>query len=61
MRHGFDPLFDLLMERYGVFDHTIYINDKLSGLYAGWYRYRHYHDGGWLEGYDLEPVMYWGA
>jgi hypothetical protein len=43
-------LFDDLMERYGRFDYVI-----------GQFRWRGYHDGGWLEGYDIEPVIYWGA
>lgn len=56
-----EETFDALMARYGRFDNVIYINHKLSGLYTGWYRFRCYHDGGWLEGYDLQPVIYWGA
>ena len=27
----------------------------------GWFRIRGYHDGAWLEGYDADYVVYWGA
>ena len=46
--------FDLLMEKYGWYDYCDYIEKTL-------FRFRAYHDGGWLEGYDIEPVIYWGA
>lgn len=51
--------FDLFFAKYGVCDYLIYGNDINNN--KGWYRYRVYHDGGWLEGYDIEPVIYWGA
>ena len=48
-------VFDALMRRYGVAD-IIYF-DREFGLT----RYREYFDGGWLQGYRVEPVIYWGA
>jgi hypothetical protein len=47
--------FNALMRRYGVID-LVFI-DREFGLT----RYREYSDGGWLQGYRVEPVLYWGA
>jgi len=46
--------FNMLFARFGVYDYCDYIGNTL-------FRCRCYHDGGWLEGYDIEPVIYWGA
>lgn len=57
--------FEKFFARYGVYDYCVYIRDygryKITNWDSGWYRQRCYHDGGWLEGYDIEPVIYWGA
>lgn len=58
---SYNPWFDTLMEMYGIFDIAIHLDNRLSGLYSGYYRYRRYNDGNRLEGYDLEPVIYWSA
>ena len=50
---------EALFDKYGIWDYTVYANDLYGNL--GWYRFRCYHNGGWLEGYDFEPVIYWGA
>jgi len=49
-----DIIFDLLMKRCGWMDSVICVA-------GGAWRLRAYHDGGWLEGYKTEPVIYWGA
>ena len=59
--NAFDPFlndFDLFFAKYGIWDYTLW--RRVPG-YEGYWRYRCYHDGGWLEGYNLEPVIYWGA
>lgn len=48
--------FDLIFARCGIWDYAVWVYD-----YNYYVRYRAYHDGGWLEGYDIQPVMYWGA
>ena len=50
-----DEHFDLFFYKYGIWDYTLYSETW------GWCRYRCYHDGGWLEGYNLQPIVYWGA
>ena len=50
---------EAMFDKYGIWDYVIYANDLYGNL--GYYRFRCYHDGGWLEGYDMEPVIYWGA
>lgn len=46
--------FDALMKAYGWLD--------IAGCIQGAaFRLRAYHDGGWLEGYKVDPVVYWGA
>ena len=52
---------EAMFDKYGIWDYTVFIEGKHFKQYRGWYRFRCYHDGGWLEGYDLEPVVYWGA
>ena len=47
---------EAMFDKYGIWDYVVWVND--CDYYI---RYRCYHDGGWLEGYDLEPVIYWGA
>lgn len=56
-----DRIFNLLMEKYGIFDYTKYLYDRSDGSDTGYYRWAGYHDGAWLEGYYLQPVIYWGA
>ena len=46
--------FEMAFAKYGWYDYCDYIGKTL-------FRFRAYHDGGWLEGYDIEPVIYWGA
>lgn len=46
--------FDKFFARFGVYDYCDYIGNTL-------FRFRAYHDGAWLEGYDIDPVIYWGA
>lgn len=48
-------VFDALMSMYGLFDYVV------CTKYGTALRYRCYHDGAWLEGHDVEPVIYWGA
>lgn len=52
-------VFDLLFAKYGFFDYTVYSYDIKGN--KGWFRIRGYHDGAWLEGYDADYVIYWGA
>ena len=56
---------ELKMQKYGIFDYVVFIRDfgryKITNWDSGWYRWRGYHDGGWLEGYAIDPVIYWGA
>lgn len=52
--------FDLFFAKFGIWDYCIWAM-LLDNKEWGWYRFRCYHDGAWLEGYDLEPVIYWGA
>lgn len=47
--------FDALMERYALWDYCVWVDG------FGFLRDRCYHDGGWLEGYALDPIIYWGA
>jgi hypothetical protein len=55
-------VFELLMKKYGVYDYTKWIGDSPRfDIDAGMYRIRCYHDSGWFEDYDMEPVIYWGA
>lgn len=49
-----DVLFEHLMNQYGWRDIVICVQGAA-------FRCRAYHDGAWLEGYDTEPVIYWGA
>lgn len=53
--------FDALFEAYPCFDYVIWSYFRSENHSLGWYRYRCYHDGAWLEGYDVQPVIYWGA
>lgn len=46
--------FNLLMEAYGWRDIVLCVQGAA-------FRLRAYHDGGWLEGYQTDPVIYWGA
>ncbi len=43
------------MGAYGLWDYATW--DERYG----YVRFRCYNDGSWLEGYDVEPVIYWGA
>ena len=52
-------VFDVFMAKFGQYDYTVYGID-LKGN-RGWIRVRCYHDGAWLEGYDTQYVIYWGA
>jgi hypothetical protein len=47
--------FDLLMESYGYRNYVVFSERW------GFVQILGYHDGGWLEGYDVRPVIYWGA
>ena len=47
--------FNLFFDKFGRFDYVVYTKK------FGYLRYRCYHDGAWLEGYDMEEVIYWGA
>ena len=53
--------FGLFFAKYGVWDYTKYMYGNYDDGETGYYRWQCYHDGGWLEGYRLEPVIYWGA
>jgi hypothetical protein len=53
--------FDFCFQKFPCFDYVKYMYGKHDDAYTGYYRWRCYHDGGWLEGYDIEPVVYWGA
>lgn len=48
--------FEVLFERFGTADATIWI----AGL-ESWCRERIYDDGAWLASRKVEPVNYWGA
>ena len=51
---------EAMFDKYGIWDYVEYFClYKDEG--GGYYRFRCYHDGAWLEGYDFEPVVYWGA
>ncbi len=54
-------VFDLFFAKFGRFDYVKYMYGRDDDSYTGYYRFRCYHDGAWLEGYDLEEVSYWGA
>lgn len=58
-----DRVFNLMMKKYGMWDYTKFMYGKkgLKDEDTGYYRWAAYHDGGWLEGYYLQPVIYWGA
>jgi hypothetical protein len=47
--------FDLLMASYGYRNYVVFSERW------GFVQILGYHDGGWLEGYDVRPVIYWGA
>jgi hypothetical protein len=47
-------IFEILMAHYGF-------RDVVLCLQGAAFRFRAYHDGGWLEGYRTDPVIYWGA
>ncbi len=47
-------MFDALMKSYGLIDYVICARGG-----AVWFR--KYDDGGWLEGYSIDAVIYWGA
>ena len=49
-----DPVFEAMMKSFRQLDIAICLS-------FGVIRYRIYHDGAWLEGYRIEPVIYWGA
>lgn len=48
--------FDALMAVYGYADDC-----QWSEQDHGYIRRRAYYDGGWIQGYRVEPVTYWGA
>ena len=52
---------EALFDAYGIWDYVVYKYGRYDDNDTGYYRSRAYYDGGWLEGYDLEPVVYWGA
>jgi len=47
--------FNVFFDKYGIWDYTMFSETW------GFIRYRYYNDGAWLEGYNVEPVVYWGA
>ena len=48
-------LFNALMLKFGVMDYVIWTPA------FDYVRVRSYNDGAWLEGYRMDPVMYFGA
>lgn len=50
-----EEVFDLLMKEYGYLDIVVWVDGY------GFIRWRGYHDGGWLEGYQTSYIHYWGA
>ena len=55
-----DPAFEFLMKKYGRWDY-IFCVPGTNEWSNEFYRIRHYHDGGWIENHNIEPVIYWGA
>jgi len=51
-----DADFAYLMERYGYLDYVVWVDH-----YKHYMRFRGYREGGWLEGYQSDFVIYWGA
>lgn len=58
MRNDF---FEMAFAKYGQWDYCVYAYEPKDPTIRGWCRFRCYHDGAWLEGYDLEEIIYWGA
>ncbi len=54
-------MFGQFFAKFGQWDYTKYMYGKYDDGETGYYRWQCYHDGAWLEGYRLEPVIYWGA
>lgn len=52
--------FDKFFARFGQEDFVVW-GFNIACRTCGYHRVRCYHDGDWLEGYDIEPVIYWGA
>lgn len=48
--------FEYLYERYGWIEDLIY-----SPPYRSYFYVRYYDDGAWQTGFDILPVIYWGA
>lgn len=53
-----NEVFEALYAKYGFADYVVWGGCCYTW---GYIRYRHYNDGAWLQGYDSEPVIYWGA
>ena len=56
-----NDFFEMAFAKYGQWDYCAYAYDSKDPTIRGWCRFRCYHDGAWLEGYDLEELIYWGA
>ena len=52
-------MFEALMAKFGQYDYCVWRMEIGGG--TGLFRFRCYHDGGWLEGYATDYVIYWGA